>query len=53
MTEMLLSGVPVPMVKRHVGWAPGSHAVNAYYDHHGRPQMRLPTALMGTRHAVQ
>ena len=23
-TEMLLSGVPVPMEKRHVGWAPGS-----------------------------
>ena len=42
-TEMLLSGVPVPMVKRHVGWAPGSEAVNAYYDHHGRLQMRLRT----------
>jgi hypothetical protein len=51
-TEMLLSGVPVPMVKRHVGWAPGSHAVNAYYDHHGRPQMRLPTARMGSRQAT-
>jgi hypothetical protein len=50
-TEMLLSGVPVPMVKRHVGWAPGSEAVNAYYDHHGRLQMRLPTARMGNRGA--
>ena len=50
-TEMLLSGVPVPMVKRHVGWAPGSQAVNAYYDHYGRPQMRLPTARMGARSA--
>ena len=48
-TEMLLSGVPVAMVKRHVGWAPGSEAVNAYYDHHGRLQMRLPTARMGHR----
>lgn len=48
-TEMLLSGVPVPMVKRHVGWAPGSEAVNAYYDHHGRLQMRVPTAQMGHR----
>jgi hypothetical protein len=51
-TEMLMSGVPVPMVKRHLGWAPGSEAVDAYYDHHGRHQMRLPTARMGQRGAM-
>ena len=50
-TEMLMSGVPVPIVKRHVGWAPGSEAVDTYYDHHGRHQMRLPAARMGQRGA--
>ena len=48
-TEMLMAGVPVPMIKRHVGWAPGSEAVNGYYDHAGRFQMLMPTAAMGLR----
>ena len=48
-TEMLLAGVPVPMIKRHVGWAPTSEAICGYYDHAGRLQMRLPTARMGAR----
>ena len=48
-TEMLMAGVPVPMIKRHVGWAPGSDAICGYYDHAGRFQMRMPTAAMGTR----
>ena len=50
-TEMLMADVPVPMIKRHVGWAPGSEAVCGYYDHAGVAQMRMPTAAMGTRRA--
>jgi hypothetical protein len=46
-TEMLSQGVPLPVVKRHVGWAPSSDAPMFYYDHHGRVQMRLPTQAMG------
>jgi len=46
-TEMLSCGVPLPIIKRHVGWAPGSDAVSTYYDHAGRLQMRIPTAAMG------
>jgi hypothetical protein len=46
-TEMLSHNVPLPVVKRHVGWAPTSDAPMAYYDHHGRLQMRIPTAAMG------
>ena len=46
-TEMLSQGVPLPVVKRHVGWAPTSDAPMFYYDHHGRIQMRLPTKAMG------
>lgn len=48
-TEMLMAGVPVPIIKRHVGWAPGSEAVNGYYDHAGRFQMLMPTEAMGSR----
>jgi hypothetical protein len=44
---MLSQGVPLPVVKRHVGWAPSSDAPMFYYDHHGRVQMRLPTQAMG------
>lgn len=50
-TEMLMADVPVPMIKRHVGWAPGSDAICGYYDHAGVAQMRMPTAAMGTRTA--
>ena len=46
-TEMLSQGVPLPVVKRHVGWAPSSEAPMFYYDHHGKVQMRLPTQAMG------
>ena len=46
-TELLSQGVPVPMVKRHVGWVATSDAVMTYYDHSGRAQMRMPTAAMG------
>ena len=48
-TEMLLAGVPLPIIKQHVGWAPGSSAIDSYYDHHGRLQMRMPTERMGRR----
>ena len=46
-TELLSQGVPVPMVKRHVGWVATSDAVMTYYDHSGHAQMRMPTAAMG------
>lgn len=46
-TEMLSRNVPLPVVKRHVGWAPSSDAPMFYYDHHGRIQMRIPTKAMG------
>ena len=46
-TEMLTRGVPVPVVKQHVGWSATSDAVMTYYDHSGRAQMRIPTAAMG------
>ena len=46
---MLLSGVPLPMIKRHVGWAPGSDAICGYYDHAGRLQKLMPTASMDLR----
>jgi phage gp46-like protein len=51
-TEMLMSDVPLPMIKRHVGWTPGSDAICSYYDHAGRLQMRMPTAAMGERGRV-
>ena len=38
-TEMLMRGVPVPMVKQHVGWSVTSDAVMTYYDHSGHVQM--------------
>jgi hypothetical protein len=46
-TELLLSGVPAPMVKAHVGWAPDSDAIFSYYDHSGSLQLRMPTTAMG------
>ena len=45
-TAMLAAGVPVPMIKRHVGWSPTSEAINTYYDHTGRVVMRLPTQAL-------
>jgi hypothetical protein len=48
-TELLMAGVPLPIVKKHVGWAPTSEAPATYYDHAGRLQMRLPTLAMGGR----
>jgi hypothetical protein len=48
-TEMLTQDIPLPIIKRHVGWAPTSDALMTYYDHHGRLQMRIPTAAMGRR----
>jgi hypothetical protein len=48
-TEMLSSDVPLPIIKRHVGWSPTSDALMSYYDHHGRLQMRIPTQTMGRR----
>jgi hypothetical protein len=52
-TELLLAGVPTPMVKQHVGWVPSSEAINLYYDHSGRLQLRLPTKAMGTTFDAQ
>jgi hypothetical protein len=46
---MLITGVPVPIIERPVGWDPSSEAFNGYYDHAGRFQMLLPTAAMGDR----
>ena len=51
-TEMLSCGVPVAIIKRHVGWAPGSNAHSTYYDHAGRLQMRIPTVAMGSQRAL-
>jgi hypothetical protein len=51
-TEMLTQDIPLPIIKRHVGWAPTSDAPMTYYDHHGRLQMRIPTAAMGRRAPV-
>ena len=51
-TEMLSQNVPLPIVKRHVGWSATSDAPMAYYDHHGRLQMRIPTQVMGQRARV-
>jgi hypothetical protein len=46
-TELLSRQCPLPMLKRHVGWAAGSTAVYDYYDHHGKAQMLRPTTMMG------
>ena len=45
-TAMLTAGAPVPAIKRHVGWRPMSEAIDLYYDHSGRYQMRLPTRYL-------
>ena len=42
-TAMLVAGVPVAIIKRHVGWTPGSEAINLYYDHSGYANQRIPT----------
>ena len=46
-TEMLSVGVPLAIIKAHVGWTPTSNAHCTYYDHAGRLQMRIPTRAMG------
>ena len=46
-TAMLAAGVPVAIIKRHVRWAPGSEAINLYYDHDGDARQRLPTQSLG------
>lgn len=43
-TAMLSADKPVPVVKRHVGWAPGSDAIDKYYDDRGYEQQRLATS---------
>ena len=48
-TEMIISGVPIPVLKAHMGWAPDSDAFCAYYDHMGRVQLRLATRAMAAR----
>jgi hypothetical protein len=45
-TALLSAGVPPAVIKRHVGWAPLSDAINAYYDHSGIAQMLLPTQAL-------
>jgi hypothetical protein len=45
-TALLSAGVPPAVIKRHVGWAPLSDAINAYYDHSGLAQMLLPTQAL-------
>jgi hypothetical protein len=45
-TALLSAGVPPAVIKRHVGWAPMSDAINAYYDHSGISQMLLPTRAL-------
>jgi hypothetical protein len=37
---------PLPAVKHHAGWAPGSEAYNLYFDNSGFTQLRLPTAAL-------
>jgi hypothetical protein len=46
-TEMLAVGVPVAIIKAHVGWAPDSNAHCTYYDNSGQLQMRIATQAMG------
>ena len=46
---MLVAGVPLPVVKRHVGWAPGSDAPDTYFDHTGHMAMRIATRAKGRR----
>lgn len=45
-TELIKAGVPLPVIKGHVGWAPGSNAIFSYYDHNGVEQMTLPTSSL-------
>jgi hypothetical protein len=45
-TALLSAGVPPTVIKRHVGWAPLSDAINAYYDHSGIAQMLIPTQAL-------
>lgn len=45
-TELIKAGVPLPVIKGHVGWAPSSNAIFSYYDHHGLDQMSLPTSRL-------
>ena len=39
----MLASAPLPAVKRHAGWAPGSNAVFTYFDHRSAGAMRLAT----------
>ena len=45
-TALVSSTCPVPVIKRHVGWAPGSQAIDAYYDHTAVEQLRIPSAAL-------
>ena len=42
-TAMIMAGVPAAIIKRHVGWTPGSEAIFLYYDHSGYANKRRPT----------
>jgi len=45
-TALVTALVPLPAIKRHVGWTPDSTAVFTYYDHHGHTQLLMPTAML-------
>ena len=45
-TALVTADVPLPAVKRHVGWTPNSNAFYGYYDHDSSFQLRLPSALL-------
>jgi hypothetical protein len=46
-TETRSAGVPLSIIKAHVGWTPNSNAHCTYYDHNGQLQMRAPTRATG------
>jgi hypothetical protein len=45
-TALVSADCPLPVITRHVGWAPASHAIYLYYDHSGTAQRSLPTAWL-------
>jgi hypothetical protein len=42
-TAMIMAGTPAAIIKRHVGWSPGSEAIFLYYDHSGHANKLRPT----------
>ena len=45
-TEFIKKGVPLPVIKAHVGWSPSSTAIFSYYDHGDPSQMKLASEAL-------